>query len=72
MNFYRQGEYKECHLGVNLLDDKFLILNVPEHRDFQADPGVAATRRFVAKLNHYEDFRSLKEAPATAGAGPRL
>ena len=36
---------------------------MPEHPDFQADPRVAATRRFVAKLNHYEDFRNLQEDP---------
>ena len=53
----------ECHYGINLIDDKFHALNVPEHPEFQADPRVAATRRFVAKLNHYEDYRNLQEDP---------
>ena len=61
--FTGKGKCVDCHYGVNLIDDKFHALNVPEHPDFQADPRVAATRRFVAKLNHYEDFRNLQEDP---------
>ena len=61
--FIGKGKCVNCHYGVNLIDDKFHALNVPEHPDFQADPRVAATRRFVAKLNHYEDFRNLQEDP---------
>ena len=61
--FTGKGKCTDCHYGVNLIDDKFHALNVPENPDFQADPRVAATRRFVAKLNHYEDFRNLQEDP---------
>ena len=61
--FVGQGKCVDCHYGVNLIDDKFHALLVPEHPEFQADPRVAATRRFVAKLNHYEDFRNLQEDP---------
>jgi cytochrome c peroxidase len=61
--FIGKGKCADCHYGVNLIDDKFHALNVPEHPDFQADPRVAATRRFIAKLNHYEDFRNLQEDP---------
>jgi len=61
--FIGKGKCTECHYGVSLIDDKFHALNVPEHPEFQTDPRVAATRRFVAKLNHYEDFRTLKEDP---------
>lgn len=61
--FTGKGRCIECHYGVNLVDNKFHALNVPEHPDFQTDPRVAATRRFVAKLYHYEDFRNLQEDP---------
>jgi len=59
--FIGKGKCIECHYGINLIDDKFHALYVPEHPEFQADPRVAATRRFVAKLYHYEDFRNLQE-----------
>jgi cytochrome c peroxidase len=61
--FTGKGKCVECHFGVNLIDDKFHALNLPENPDFQADPRVAATRRFVAKVYHYEDFRNLQEDP---------
>ena len=61
--FIGKGKCTECHYGVNLIDDRFHALNVPENPEFQADPRVAATRRFVAKLNHFEGFRTLKEDP---------
>lgn len=61
--FTGKGKCSDCHFGVNLNDDKFHALNVPENPEFQADPRVAATRRFVAKLNHFEDFRNLREDP---------
>ena len=59
--FTGKGKCIECHYGINLIDDKFHALYVPENPEFQADPRVAATRRFVAKLYHYEDFRNLQE-----------
>jgi cytochrome c peroxidase len=61
--FKGKGKCMECHYGVNLIDDRFHALNVPENPEFQADPRVAATRRFVAKLYHFEGFRTLKEDP---------
>ena len=61
--FIGKGKCADCHYGVNLIDNKFHALNVPEHPDFQSDPRVAATRRFVAKLYHYEDYRTLQEDP---------
>ena len=61
--FIGKGKCTDCHFGVNLIDNKFHALNVPENPDFQTDPRVAATRRFVAKLNHYENFRTLDQDP---------
>jgi cytochrome c peroxidase len=61
--FMGKGKCADCHFGVNLIDNKFHALNVPERPDFQTDPRVAATRRFVAKLNHYENFRTLDQDP---------
>jgi cytochrome c peroxidase len=61
--FTGKGKCTECHYGMNLIDDKFHALNVPEHPDFQKDPRVAATRRFVAKFYNYKTFRVLEEDP---------
>lgn len=61
--FIGKGKCIECHFGVNLIDDKFHALNVPEHEELNADPRIAATRRYVAKLYHFEAFRTLKEDP---------
>ncbi|HTF99820.1 MAG TPA: cytochrome c peroxidase [Nitrospirota bacterium] len=52
-----------CHYGANLSDDQFHALNIPENREQEKDPRVAATRRFVAKVNRYADFRTLDEDP---------
>jgi cytochrome c peroxidase len=61
--FTGKGKCADCHYGTALIDSRFHALNVPEHPDFQQDPRVAATRRFVAKVNHFEKFRSLEEDP---------
>ncbi len=61
--FTGKGRCTECHFGVALIDNRFHALGVPENPDFQADPRVAATRRFVAKVNHFEEFRTLEEDP---------
>jgi cytochrome c peroxidase len=53
----------ECHYSVNLSDDKFHALNVPENPEDQSDPRIAVTRRFVAKVSHYDDYRNLTEDP---------
>jgi cytochrome c peroxidase len=61
--FWGKGKCSTCHAGGNLADDGFHALNVPESPEFERDPRVAATRRFVAKVSGYEDFRSLAEDP---------
>jgi cytochrome c peroxidase len=61
--FMGKGRCGECHFGVNLCDDRFHALHVPESPEQQADPRIAVTRRFVAKLARYEDYRSLAEDP---------
>jgi cytochrome c peroxidase len=61
--FTGKGRCGSCHSGGNLADDSFHALNVPESPEFERDPRVAATRRFVAKVSGYEDFRKLSEDP---------
>ena len=61
--FKGKGKCMECHNGVNLSDDKFYSLNVPENPQLLNDPRVTATMRFVAKVYHYPDYRNLKEDP---------
>ncbi len=61
--FQGKGKCADCHNGVNLSDDKFYALNVPENPVLLGDPRVTATMRFVAKVYHYEDYKNLKEDP---------
>ncbi|HXW69661.1 MAG TPA: cytochrome c peroxidase [Dissulfurispiraceae bacterium] len=61
--FTGKGRCIDCHYGVNLDDDSFHALHVPENPRLQNDPMVIATMRFVAKVYHYEDYRNLKEDP---------
>jgi cytochrome c peroxidase len=61
--FSGKGKCAECHYGVNLSDDKFHALNIPENPEQQKDPRITATRRFVAKVYHYEDYANLNEDP---------
>ena len=61
--FEGKGKCADCHNGVNLSDDKFYALNVPENPVLLDDPRVTATMRFVAKVYHYEDYKHLKEDP---------
>lgn len=61
--FGGKGKCTVCHYGVNLSDDKFYALNVPENPAHKDDPGIAVTRRFVAKANNYKDYRNLTEDP---------
>jgi cytochrome c peroxidase len=61
--FQGKGRCIECHYGVALDDDKFHALNVPENSKLRDDPGVVTTMRFVAKVYHYDEYRSLNEDP---------
>lgn len=61
--FMQKGKCSECHFGFSLTDDKFYALNVPENPEHQSDQRIAATRRFVAKVYHYEDYRNLTDDP---------
>jgi len=61
--FKGKGKCTECHFGVNLADDKFHVLQVTENPEHLADPRIAATRRFVAKVYHFEEYRTLAEDP---------
>jgi cytochrome c peroxidase len=61
--FTGKGKCTECHYGVSLSDDRFHVLNVPENPEHLKDPRIAATRRFVAKVSHFEEFRTLSEDP---------
>ncbi len=61
--FTQKGKCADCHFGVSLSDDKFYALNVPENPDHQDDPRIAVTRRFVAKVYHFDEYRTLKEDP---------
>jgi len=61
--FKGKGKCADCHYGVNLSDDKFYALNVPENPALLNDPRVAATMRFVAKVSNYKDYANLKEDP---------
>jgi cytochrome c peroxidase len=61
--FIGKGKCTECHYGVSLADDRFHVLNVPENPEHLKDPRIAATRRFVAKVSHFEEYRTLSEDP---------
>jgi cytochrome c peroxidase len=61
--FVGKGKCADCHFGVSLADDKFHALHVPENPEQQNDPRIAATRRFVAKVYHFEGYRTLAEDP---------
>jgi cytochrome c peroxidase len=61
--FKGKGKCADCHHGVNLSDDKFYPLHVPENPELLNDPRVTATMRFVAKVYHYKDYRNLTEDP---------
>jgi cytochrome c peroxidase len=61
--FTGKGRCSTCHAGGNLADDGFHALNVPESPEFERDPRVAATRRFVAKVSGFEEYRTLAEDP---------
>jgi cytochrome c peroxidase len=61
--FMGKGRCGECHYGFDLSDDSFHALNVPENPDHLGDSRMAITRRYVAKIYHYEEYRNLAEDP---------
>lgn len=61
--FTGKGQCSECHFGVNLADDRFHALQVPENPEHLNDARIAATRRFVAKIYNFPEFRALAEDP---------
>jgi cytochrome c peroxidase len=61
--FTGKGKCTQCHNSVNLADDRFHVLNVEENPEHLQDPRIAATRRFVAKVYHFEEYRTLAEDP---------
>jgi len=61
--FRGKGKCAECHYGFSLSDDKFYALLVPENPEHQSDPRIAVTRRFVAKVYHFDEYRTLAEDP---------
>lgn len=61
--FTGKGKCTDCHYGVSLADDRFHVLHVPENPEHLKDPRIAATRRFVAKVSHFAEYRTLTEDP---------
>ncbi len=61
--FTGKGKCAECHYGPSLSDDRFYALQVPENPEHRNDPRIAVTRRFVAKVSHFEEYRTLNEDP---------
>lgn len=61
--FAGKGRCTDCHYGVALIDNSFHALEVPDPPEFADDPRITATRRFVAKVNHFENFRTLNDDP---------
>lgn len=61
--FRGKGGCARCHSGDYFSDQKFHALGVPENKDYMEDPRVLATIRFVGKVYHYEDYRTLEEDP---------
>lgn len=61
--FLGKGKCIGCHDGVNLSDDRFYALQVPENPEHSNDPRISITRRFVAKTSNYREYRTLKDDP---------
>jgi cytochrome c peroxidase len=61
--FTGKGGCTTCHYGANLADDRFHALLVKENPEHLKDPRIAATRRFVAKVSGFSDYRTLAEDP---------
>lgn len=61
--FTGKGQCAQCHNGAALADGRFYALGVQENPGHLNDPRIAATRRFVAKLYHFEEYRTLAKDP---------
>jgi len=61
--FTGKGKCTECHYDANLADDRFHALGVEENPEHLKDPRIAATRRFVAKVYDFAEYRTLSEDP---------
>ena len=61
--FTGKGRCSDCHHGSNLADDRFFALQVKENPEHLKDPRIAATRRFVAKIFGFAEYRTLAEDP---------
>ncbi len=61
--FTGKGRCTTCHHGPNLADNRFHALQVKENPEHTKDPRIAATRRFVAKVSGFADYRTLDEDP---------
>jgi len=61
--FTGKGKCADCHFGSYLADGRFHALRVPENSEHRKDPRIAVTRRFVAKVSGYKEYRNLEEDP---------
>jgi cytochrome c peroxidase len=61
--FTGKGRCVECHDGIDLSDDRFYALDVPENPKLLDDPRVTTTMRFVGKIFHYDGYGSMMEDP---------
>lgn len=61
--FTGKGNCISCHNGSILSDGQYHALLVEDPPQSRDDPRLAATRRFVAKVSGYEDFRNLDGDP---------
>ncbi len=61
--FIGKGGCVKCHHGKALLDNRFHALGVPEKEQHITDDKIAITRRFVAKLHGFKDYKLLQEDP---------
>lgn len=61
--FTGKGRCTTCHYGPILADNLFHALQVKENSEHTQDPRIAATRRFVAKVSGFTNYRTLDEDP---------
>lgn len=59
--FTGKGKCIECHYGAYLSDHEFHALMVPENPKYANEDKFIVTRRYIAKINKYPDYTSVKE-----------